>query len=182
MFFSIFLFFKFYVNNGGVVGELLLEGDNIFELITAIWRLAAQKGQQKDDFYVDEMIRSHPRYQGPRLPPPPQGQPLPQGPPPPQAIPMTITVLTFQGNVLYSPRGLPYHYTLMGGQVQLYEGQAPTPLQILPCLGLVHGQILHMNCPYPPQLPMFFGLRPPGVMDLLVDYGQGLVRVLEQRL
>jgi hypothetical protein len=160
----------------------LLEGDHIFELITAIWALAGKAGQAKHDFYADELIMSHPSYQGPRLPPPTQGPPLPQGPPPPQAIPMTITVLTFQGNVLYSQRGLPYHYTLMGGQVQLYEGQAPTPMQILPCLGLVHGQILHMNCPYPPQLPMFFGLRAPGVMDLLVDYGQGLVRVLEQRL
>ena len=37
MFFSIFLFFKFYVNNGGVVGELLLEGDNI--CFYKIWQL-----------------------------------------------------------------------------------------------------------------------------------------------
>jgi len=148
----------------------------LFELITAIWALAAQAGQQKYDDYAVEMIMKHPKYRGPRI------QPPPQGPPPPQGIPMTITVLTFQGNVLYSPRGLPYHYTLMGGQVQLYEGQTPAPVQILPCMGLVHGQILHMNCPIPPQLPMFFGLRPPGVMDLLVHYGQGLVKVLEQRL
>ena len=154
----------------------LLEGNNLFDLIKAIWALAAQAGQQKYDDYADDMIMKHPKYRGPRI------QPPPQGPPPPQGIPMTITVLTFQGNVLYSPRGLPYHYTLMGGQVQLYEGQAPTPVQVLPCLGLVNGQLLHMNCPMPPQLPMFFGLRPPGVMDLLVDYGQGLVRVLEQRL
>ena len=94
---------------------------------------------------------------------------------------MTITVLTFQGTVLYSPHGLPYHYTLMGGQVQLYEGQTPTPVQVLPCLGLVHGQLLQMNCPTTPQIPMFFCLRP-GVMDLLVNYGQGFVTVLEQRL
>jgi hypothetical protein len=153
----------------------LLEGDRMFDLIKAIWALAAQAGEQKHDNYGDEMIMKHPRYRGPRL------QPPPQGPPPPQAVPMTITVLTFQGNVLYSPHGLPYHYTLMGGQVQLYEGQTPTPVQVLPCLGLVHGQLLQILCPTTPQIPLFFALRP-GVMDLLVNNGQGLVRVLEQRL